>query len=119
MATVSPVLLRTAEGVPYILWENIATGDTLTAYAVQGRLALNASVQFAGTFGGATAKLQTSNDGTTYADIKDVHGTTVSSTAAGQFEFSRSAIYLRPAISGGTGDAVDVYLVLRGPASNS
>jgi hypothetical protein len=118
MATVSPVLSRTAEGIPYLLWENVATGDTITAYAVHGRLATNASVQFTGTFGGATVKLQTSNDGTTYADIKDVHGTTVSATAAGQFEFSRSAVYLRPAISGGTSDAVDIYLVLRGPASS-
>jgi hypothetical protein len=117
MATVAPVLSRTAEGVPYLLWENIATGDTVLPYAVQGRLGLNAAVQFAGTFGGATAKLQVSNDGTTFADIKDVHGTTVSATSAAHFEIGRSSIYFRPSVTGGTSDAVDVYLVLRGPVS--
>lgn len=116
MATVSPVLSRTAEGVPYLLWENVATGDTLQPYAVHARLGLDASVQFAGTFGSATVKLQQSNDNTTYFDMKDTAGTTVSTTAAALFNFSSAAVYLRPAITGGTGDAVDVYLVLRGNA---
>ena len=46
MATVSPVLNRTAEGIPYLLWENVATGDTLNPYAVNARLGLDAAVQF-------------------------------------------------------------------------
>lgn len=116
MATVSPVLNRTAEGVPYLLWENVATGDTLNPYAVNARLGLDASVQLAGTFGGATVKLQQSNDNATYFDMKDTGGTTISATAAAIFNFSSAAVYLRPAITGGTGDAVDIYLVLRGNA---
>jgi len=116
MATVSPVLSRTAEGVPYLLWENVATGDTLQPYAVHARLGLDASVQFAGTFGSATVKLQQSNDNAAYFDMKDTAGTTVSATAAALFNFSSAAVYLRPAITGGTGDAVDIYLVLRGNA---
>jgi len=116
MATVSPVLNRTAEGIPYILWENVATGDTLNPYAVNARLGLDAAVQFAGTFGGATVKLQQSNDNATYFDMKDVAGTTISATAAAYFNFGSSGAYLRPTITGGTGDAVDIYLVLRGNA---
>ena len=116
MATVSPVLNRTAESIPYLLWENVATGDTLNPYAVNARLGLDAAVQFAGTFGGATVKLQVSNDNTTYFDVKDTGGTTISATAAAIFNFSSAAIYFRPAITGGTADAVDIYLVLRGNA---
>ena len=67
-------------------------------------------------FGGATVKLQVSNDNTTYFDVKDTGATTVSATAAAIFNFSSAAIYFRPAITGGTGDAVDIYLVLRGNA---
>lgn len=116
MPTVSPVLSRTAEGIPYVLWENVATGDTLVPYAVQGRLGTDAALQFAGTFGGATVKLQVSNDNSTYLDMKDRYGTTVSATAAALFELSTSAAYLRPSIASGSANAVDVYLVLRGPA---
>lgn len=117
MPTVSPVLSRTAEGVPYVLWANVATGDTLVPYAVQARLGLDASVQFAGTFGGATVKLQVSNDNSTYFDMKDKFGTTVSATAAAIFDISTSAAYFRPSIASGSANAVNIYLVLRGSAS--
>jgi hypothetical protein len=55
-----------------------------------------------------------SNDGTTYFDMKDLAGTTISATANALFEFTTSAMYLRPVISGGAANAVDVTVVLRG-----
>jgi len=114
MATVSPVVKRTTEGVPYVIWEGIVTGDTLDAFALPEPWGLASSVQVSGTFGGATVKLQQSNDSSTFLDIKDVHGTTVSATAAAIFELSLSAAYLRPAIASGSANDVDVILVLRG-----
>jgi hypothetical protein len=119
MSTISPALLRTTEGVPYIIWEGVATGDTVAGFPVSGRLGVSAAVQFSGTFGGATAKLQASLDNTTYSDMKDIHGTAVSATAAGLFDISTSAVYLRPSVAGGTEDAVDIILVLRGPVSSA
>jgi hypothetical protein len=118
MSTITPALLRTPEGVPYVLWEGVATGDTVVGFPVRDRLGMNAAVQFRGSFGGATTKLQVSLDNTTYADMKDIHGVAVSATAAGVFDISTSAIYLRPSVTGGTEDAVDIILVLRGPASS-
>jgi len=114
MATVSPVLKRTAEGIPYVIWEGIVTGDTLEAFALVDVWGLASSVQIGGTFGGATVKLQQSNDGSTFLDIKDVHGTAVSATANAIFELSLSAAYLRPSIASGSANDVDVILVLRG-----
>lgn len=119
MAAVAPALASTSDGVPYILWEGVTTADGATAYTLSRRLGLNASVQIDGTFGGATVKLQASNDGTTFFDLSDVEGTAISATAAAIFEFGTSAIYVKPDVSGGTADAVDIILVLRGPASNT
>jgi len=114
MATVTPVVKRTAEGVPYVLWEAVATGDTINKFALPEQWGLAGSIQISGTFGGATVKLQHSNDGTTWFDAKDLQATDVSATANAIFEVSISSAYFRIASSGGSGDDVDVILVLRG-----
>jgi hypothetical protein len=46
--------------------------------------------------------------------MKDLLGNTISTTSAAYFEFTTAGVYIRPAISGGTGDAVDVTMSLRG-----
>lgn len=114
MATITPEVRRTSEGIPYVIWENAATGDTINRFALPEQWGLAGSVQISGTFGGATAKLQHSNDGTNWFDAKDLQGNDVSATAAAIFEVSISSAYFRVATSGGTGDAVDVIIVLRG-----
>jgi hypothetical protein len=117
MPTVSPTfdfVTTQSSKTPRITWADVATGDTITPFSVDAQAAIAGAVQFAGTFGGATVKLQVSNDGTTYFDMKDLGGTVMSATAAALFEFTTAAAYIRPAISGGTGDAVDVIMVLRG-----
>lgn len=114
MATVTPTIDTTVTGVPRLIWEEAATGDTLVPFTITQQYGLAASVQVVGTFGGATAKLQVSNDGTNWADASDVLGNPIELTATGYFEFSLSAAYIRPAISGGTGDDLDVIVVLRG-----
>lgn len=117
MATVSPAfdfVSAQAAKVPRVTWADCATGDTINAFAISSQAAIAGAVQFAGTFGGATVKLQASNDGTTFFDVDDLAGTAISTGAAALFEFTSAAMYLRPAITGGTGDAVDVIMVLRG-----
>lgn len=114
MATVSPVFSNAIPNVPRVIWEALATGDTVDQFVSRQQYGLAASVQISGTFGGATVTLQHSNDGTTWFTAKDIFGNDVEVTAAGIFELSLSSVYLRPAISGGSGDDVDVVLVLRG-----
>lgn len=117
MATVSPEfspVFAQGQTIMRSVWADLATGDTVVQLGVPGQAAVAGSVQFGGTFGGATIKLQVSNDNATYFDMKDLLGNVISATAAGFFEFSTAGVYLRPAISGGTGDAVDVTISLRG-----
>lgn len=117
MATVSPEfspVFAQGQTIMRSVWNDLATGDTVVQLGVPGQDGVAGSVQIVGTFGGATVKLQVSNDNSTYFDMKDLGGTAISATAAAFFEFTTAGVYLRPAISGGTSDAVDVILTLRG-----
>lgn len=114
MATVSPVRSSPAPNVSKVLWEALATGDTINADLPSGTEPLLSSVQATGTFGGATVTLTGLNDGINYVTLKDPSGTDISFTAAGAFEFGTAMVYIKPAISGGTGDDVDVSVSYRG-----
>lgn len=87
--------------------ENTAGNANISRYVPPVSLT-TASVQVGGTFGGATVALQGSNDGVTYATLKDVTGANLSFTAAGYAEFSSGAAFIKPLISGGTGDSINV-----------
>lgn len=113
MATISPVVNLSVTDAPRYIWEALATGDTINALKLSGIGARRAAVQVIGTFGGATVKIQTSNDGTNFHDIKDIHNTAVSTTSAAIIEITSAALYIKPAIAGGTADDVDVILFMR------
>ena len=117
MATVSPafdfVQAQSAK-IPRVIWADIVTGDTITSFPVVAQAAVAGAVQFGGTFGGATVGLQVSNDGVTFFDMKDLGGTVVSATSAGLFEFTTASAYLRPVVTSGAANAIDVTVVLRG-----
>jgi len=116
MATVTPSVKVTADGVPYVIWSGIVTGDTLVAFAVRDGQARNAAVQISGTFGGATVALNSSNDNTTFFAMKDrsAAGTALSATAAAIFEFQSSAAYLKPVVTSGSANSINVIVILRG-----
>lgn len=117
MATVSPTfdfVQAQAARVPRVTWADIVTGDTIVSLPVDAQAAVAGSVQFGGTFGGATVALQASNDGVTFFTMRDLSGAQVSTTAAALFEFTSAAMYFRPLVTGGSANAIDVTLVLRG-----
>jgi hypothetical protein len=117
MATVSPAIdfvSAQAAKVPRVSWAGIVTGDTINALPIAAQAAIAGAVQFSGTFGGATIGLQVSNDGTTYFDMKDLGGTVITATAAALFEFTTAAMFIRPVIASGSGNSVNVTLMMRG-----
>lgn len=97
----------------YGRWTGLATGDTATTHTLERTAGILGSFQAFGTWGGATVVLQGSNDGTNWVTLKD-NGTDISLTADGAFEFSTAMLYVRPSISGGSGDDVDVIVTTRG-----
>lgn len=117
MPTVSPAFVSAqvqGQDVKRVDWTGIITGDTIVSFGVPGKAGAIGAVQIDGTFGGATVKLQASNDGTTFFDMKDVNNTAISATSAGYFEFRTGAIYLRPSLTSGSANAVNVKVSLRG-----
>ena len=112
MADISGVT-SIVDGVPVVKWTGVSTtSDTPLKFTMaSGAIA---SVLISGTFGGATAKLQFSNDGTTWTDLKDSAGTAVSGTATAQFQqVGIYAAYIKPVVSGGTSDNIDFTVTLR------
>mgnify|MGYP001265811244 CR=1 FL=1 len=89
--------------------ETTAGNASIQRYAPMVSLS-TASVQVSGTIGGATIVLQGSNDGVTYATLKNTAGSDISFTSAGYFEFSSAAAFIKPSISGGTGDSINVIV---------
>ena len=114
MATVNPSKNGPISTANVVNWDGIATGDTINSYAIPEEFGAIGCVQISGTFGGATVTVEVSNDGTTWFGLKDLQGTAVSATANAFADFTCAAIYMRPAISGGTGDSVNVRVVFRG-----
>lgn len=89
--------------------ETTAGNATIPRYAPMISLS-TASVQVSGTIGGATVLLQGSNDGVTYTTLKNIAGGDLSFNAAGYAEFSSGAAFIKPSISGGTGDSINVIV---------
>lgn len=99
-----------------ITWATLTSANAAgSAYEPERTRAAIAAVQFTGTFGGATAVLQGSNDGTNWVTLSDTLGTSISFTAAGYAELGTAMAYIRPSTSGGDGTQdIDCILVARG-----
>lgn len=97
-------------------WEGIATGGSIESFEPDRREAVIATVQFSGTFaGGTVVTMQASNDDVNFFTLKDrITGSNISVTAAGLFEISTVARFIRPSISSGTADSVNVFVSLVG-----
>lgn len=113
MAVIPAVRSSLVPNVVKIEWETLTEADTAEREFPQGLEPLAGAFQVTGTFGGATVVLQGSNDGSNWATLSDPQGDAISLTGAGIFEFSTSVAYIRPAASGGTGQDVDVTIILR------
>jgi hypothetical protein len=98
-------------------WAALATNDTGSPEEFS-RFPMM-SVQFGGTFGGATVVLEGSDDGVTYFTMTGENpaggaDALISATSATRFDITNVvARYLRPRISGGSGVAIDVTLTAR------
>ncbi|MEN6644285.1 MAG: hypothetical protein ABFE08_17740 [Armatimonadia bacterium] len=113
MPTVTPSIVTTT-GVPCVTWAGMITGDTINAFTMREQWGLAGSVQISGTFGGATVKLQHSNDGTNWFDAVDIRGTAVSATTAAIFEVTISSVYFRATVTGGSANSINMIVALRG-----
>lgn len=110
MANVNPTHDRNSvNGVTLVTWA-LAGADTGLPWSIN--YAADLTVQVSGTFGGATAVLEGSNDGTNWATLNAVVGTNTSFTSAGIRKAAEMPAYIRAVTSGGTGSAVSVTVAI-------
>lgn len=112
MAEVTYTQSQTIDNHTLVTWTGVTEADTFQPYPVGPRYS-HRVVQIGGTFGGATAVLKGSNDNTTYATLKDMHGTAISTTSAALSEVAEHPLYLKPEASGGVSQSLTVQLLLR------
>lgn len=113
MATIA--LTRTdrnsANGAIILTWEALGDADSGGAFTLP--FAADITVQAVGTFGGATVRMQGSNDGVNWHNMTQKGGTTaLGFTAAGVHSVNENPIYIRPATVGGTSTDVDVIVAI-------
>lgn len=70
---------------------------------IQGPGWTDRSIQFTGTFGGATCILQGSGDGLNWFTLHDAFGNALSFTSAAYASVTEIANFMRPTITGGDG----------------
>ena len=113
MATIVPEI-KTEPDRMEILWEECATGDTLSPVKLKDAPAMVACVHAFGTFNSTTVKmLGSNNDAATFIALPDLSGTEIALTANGLKDFSTACLYLKPEVADGTSDDVDVKVVIR------
>ena len=95
-------------GYMYLSWD--AMGDDTTGDNAQVGNYADKTVQFAGTWGGATAVLEGSMDGATWFTLTDYQGAAISVTANAMKAISENPRFIRPVTSGGSGTDVDVII---------
>lgn len=95
-----------------VIWTGLLAdddGDPLLAVAFR-----KMSIQFTGTFGGATIVLQGSNDGTNWVTLDDVEGAALSKSATGMETSGDFSLYVRPKVTGGDGTTALVATLIGG-----
>lgn len=91
-------------------WESLGDDDQGLPILLSERG--DGSIQVRGTFGGATATLQGSNDGVNWFTLNDPAGAPVTLTAPGLVQFIERPWKVRLTTSGGSGTNIDAFLLL-------
>lgn len=113
MAVISPTTNNNNPSFAVHTWSGVTEADTCAPAPIDAT-PRSLTVQFSGTFGGATAIMQGSNDlaFSLAAPLDDVEDVAVSSTSAGSWELRYAWPFVRPSASGGTGQSLTITLAV-------
>jgi hypothetical protein len=114
MATIKPTTNKLNDDAMEIRWTGVTENDTFEAHDGASEYA-DRSFQLCTTIGGATVKIQGSNDGLVYYTLNDPFGNALSLTGLnlkGILEYTR---YIKPLATGGSSQALDVIIVAKKP----
>lgn len=114
MAVITPTISRPGSGIDTYTWANVTEADTCQYVSLNGLEPVACALQVYGTFGGATAITQVSNDASSWLGMDDIFGAPISRSLAGYDEISTAMVYMRPSASGGTSQSITWVLSVRG-----
>lgn len=114
MPDITPTIGPVSASIRSAEWAAVTSADPAIPYRPPYVMSAVATVQISGTFGGATVTFEGSNDGVTYFPLKDMSGVEISLTAAGLVDFSTGALFVKPVVTGGTAESINVILAVRG-----
>lgn len=111
MATVQPTMVVVSGGKGRVYTWTLADGDD--GAPIEAVEFADRSVQVRGTFGGASVRIEGSNDATNYDTLTDPQGNDLSLVASKVEMITEVTRLIRPRIVGGTGVSVTVSLLAR------
>jgi hypothetical protein len=92
-------------------WSNIGNADTPMPISFAGYA--DKSFQAEGTFGGTTVSFTGSNDSVNFHNLRDPAATTIAMTSADLKEVLEHTLYMKPALTGGSGSSITATLFVR------
>lgn len=112
MATIAATIDRdSVPGAVLASWADLATGDVGAGVPIA--YAADLSCQVSGTFGGGTVTWQGSNDNTNWHPMTQRGSTTgMAYTSAALHISQENPAWVRPAVTSGTGVAIDCTLAI-------
>lgn len=118
MAVIKPTtkdVSQKGDGSCYLVtWTAVTSASSDTCAAVSFPQYPDRSIQVSGTFGGASVAVQGSNDGTNFCSLFDPSSTVIAIVAATAMKaVLENAVFIRPLVTGGTGQTVTVSMLFR------
>ncbi|MBL4795781.1 MAG: hypothetical protein JKY50_00045 [Oleispira sp.] len=111
MAVISYTTERTTPNRIVVTWSSVTESDTAQTFELR-ELPQDISVHVSGTFGSSTTVLKVANDGGSGLDATDLGGTAVALTAEGITSLRERPLTIKPTMSGGTSQSLDVNMVV-------
>jgi len=102
--------------VKVLTWSGLSTADTGIPVSIP-KFA-DKTVTITGTFAAATIALQGSNDATNWFSLTDPQGNAISKTAAAIEAVTENPLWIRPAVTGGSGET-DLHVIIVARLSNN
>jgi hypothetical protein len=113
MAIVTPTRTQTGTSAAFVsVWANLAQDDT--GARIPFSQYTDKSVQVVGAFGGASVRVEGSNDGVNWAVLTDPQGNDLILATAKIEMITEATAFVRPNVTGGSGlTDLSVYMLLK------
>lgn len=113
MAVITPTITDVSpfgdKSAVLAVWTPVTEADSYAAITMAGYA--SKTIQAAGTFGSSSTALQGSLDGTNFAALPDLAGSSIALTSAGIKSSNTPAVQVKPVTTGGTSQSLTISVL--------